>query len=158
MPELATPESVREQLSSLIAPLHEQLAAVDAATEAKQQELNELRETQRQLRSALRAVDPNYDGPAQGKKKASATAKAHTNGGRPAELRVAKEFMVEFEAFLREHYGPEAELVASELAPQLNRSSSYVSYALQALHAREVLRLDMWKRGRGGRKVYKLVG
>jgi len=145
MSELVTPEAVHERIAGLAAPLREQLAEVDEACVAKQRELAALREIQRELRGALRVIDPSFS---------TAAKKAKTNGGRRRRWSPRREAFV---AYLRSN--AEQLNVSGFSAPQLAQtgefgSRSNVTKLLSDLHDEGLLRLD---RVEGNAKIFKVV-
>jgi len=149
MSDVATPEAVREQIAGLAAPLREQLRRVDEACAAKQAELNLLRETQRELRTALRAVDPSF------REETKAAKRAPTNGG--GRKHVAPETLNEILEWMGRHASrfPDG-FCASPLARERDFpwSQATASAALITLHDSGTIRLD--HRGTGGAKYYKV--
>jgi len=144
-----TAESVRESIVALTGPLREQLDEVDKACTVKQSELNTLRELQRELRSALRAVDPNYVHP---------NTKSNKNGG-GKKNEIAAERVNQILAQIRQAQDrlPDDGFTATTLERMFPGTSvSTFGKALHVLHDRGDIRLD--HRGRGGANYWKLVG
>jgi len=143
-----TPETVREQIAELAAPLREQFHSVEQSLEAKLAEVAQLRALRTELLGALRVLDPSFRKP---------KATKNENGGMKSK-QVAPATLQEMEAWLREHEEdfPEG-FAASPLSRHLGFrwSQATASASLNILHDEGRLRLD--HRGTGGGKFYKRV-
>lgn len=151
---MTTPELFQQQLDQLLAPMREQLEAVDRGIDAKQREMNVLRETRRKIVRVLGAADaaPVKPGPKGGPKTKTPTNKWKVS---PAKLGLLADW-------LRQHHtdfdGDEFTGPAIERHDDFSiMSRASLVNALHALAEQGVVRLDHVGGSTGNARVYKMV-
>ena len=150
---MTTPEVFQQQLDQLLAPMREQLEAIDRDIDAKQREMSALRDTRRKIVRVLGAADavPVKPGPRPGGKR-TPNNKWKVS---PAKLEALTTWLREHEADLPDDgfTGPDI-----DRRPDFNiMSRASIVNALHALADQGVIRLDHVGGRSGTARHYKMV-